>query len=67
MSKRSSEYDEMFFSLLNKLNKGLKDGEEAVFNTKEKTLYLGSNIKANNQYFIALCDGYKFFIAKSLF
>jgi len=66
-NKRSGEYDEMFFSLLDKINAGVNKEDKVVFNTKEKTLYLTTKIQANNKYFVALCDGYKFFIAKSLF
>lgn len=66
-NKRSTEYDGMFFSLLEKVNKGLKEEEKAIFNTKEKTLYINGKIKANDLNFICLCDSYKFYLQKSLF
>lgn len=65
--KKSAEYDEMFWSLLDKINKDLKKEDRAIFDVKEKTLYINGKIKANDINFIALCDSYKFFIAKSLF
>ena len=67
MKKKSKEYDEMFYSLLDKVNKGLSKEDKAFFNSSEKTLYINGKIKANDVNFIALCESYKFFIAKSLF
>lgn len=65
--KKNSEYDEMFWSLLDKINKNLKQEDKAVFNVEQKTLYINGKIKANDVNFIALCDGYKFWISKMLF
>lgn len=65
--KKSNEYDEMFYSLLNKINKSLEKEEQAKFDVKSKTLYINGKINANNDSFIALCENYKFFISKSLF
>ena len=64
--KKSSEYDEMFYSLLEKINRDLDKKDKAVFNVKEKTLYINGKIKANDINFIALCESYKFFIQSSL-
>lgn len=64
--KKSSEYDEMFYSLLNKINKDLKEEEQAKFDVKSKTLYINGKIKANDINFIAMCDGYKFFLQREL-
>lgn len=66
LNKRNSEYDEMFYSLLDKINKNLDEVEKAKFDVKSKTLFVNGKIKANDINFIALCDGYKFFIQKSL-
>ena len=64
--KKSSEYDEMFYSLLNKINKDLDKTEQAKFDVKSKTLYINGKIKANDINFIAMCDGYKFFLQREL-
>jgi len=64
--KKSSDYDEMFYSLLDKINKDLKTGDKALFNAKQKTLYINGKIKSNDINFITLCESYKFFIQKSL-
>lgn len=65
--KKSNEYDEMFYVLLEKINKGLRKEEKATFNVKTKTLSINGAIKANDENFIMLCENYKFFIAKTLF
>lgn len=67
MRKKSSEYDEMFWSLLDKVNKNLKEKDKAKFDVKEKTLIINGKIKANDINFITLCDSYKFWISKELF
>jgi hypothetical protein len=65
--KKSSEYDELFWVLLEAINKNLKEKDKAKFNVKEKTLNINGKIKANDENFLALCEGYKFFIARELF
>ena len=65
--KKSAEYDEMFYALLEKVNKDLDQQDKAIFKVKEKTLYINGKIRSNDINFIALCEGYKFFISKSLF
>ncbi len=55
MRKKSSEYDEMFWSLLDKVNKNLKEKDKAKFDVKEKTLIINGKIKANDINFITLC------------
>lgn len=66
LRKKSSDYDEMFYSLLEKINRGLEKEEKATFNPKTKTLYISGAIKANDDKFLMLCENYKFFIQKSL-
>jgi hypothetical protein len=65
--KKNSEFDEMFWSLLEKVNRNLKEKEKARFDVKTKTLYINGAIKANDINFIALCDSYKFWLQKELF
>lgn len=65
--KKNSEFDEMFWSLLEKINRNLKEKEKARFDVKTKTLYINGAIKANDINFIALCDSYKFWLQKELF
>ena len=66
LHKKSSKYDEMFYSLLNKINKGLKEEEQAKFDAKSKVLFINGKIKANDENFIALYEQYKFWIQKEL-
>lgn len=65
--KKNSEFDGMFWSLLEKVNRNLKEKEKARFDVKTKTLYINGAIKANDINFIALCDSYKFWLQKELF
>ena len=65
--KKSGDYDEMFWSLLEKVNKNLEEKDKARFDAKQKTLFINGKIKANDINFITLCDSYKFWLSKELF
>jgi len=67
LKNKSSEYDDKFYSLLDNINKSLKEGEKITFNQSEKMLYINGKIKSNDKNFLALCENYKFFLTKSLF
>ncbi len=57
---RNKEFDIFFHTMVDKLGKGSK------FDVGKKTLYLGKDIKSDNEYLRTLQDGYKFLIGKSL-
>jgi hypothetical protein len=65
--KKSSEYDDRFYSLLDKINENLEKEEKITFNQSEKMLYINGKIKSNDKNFLTLCEKYKFFLTKSLF
>lgn len=59
--KKKKEYDEFFFAMIRELGKTTK------FDVEKQTLYLGKDIKSDNQYLLSIMENYKFWISKSMF
>jgi hypothetical protein len=59
--KKKKEYDEFFFSMIRELGKTTK------FDVEKQTLYLGKDVKSDNQYLLSIMENYKFWISKSMF
>lgn len=59
--KKKKEYDEFFFAMIRELGKTTK------FDVEKQTLYLGKDIKSDNQYLLNIMENYKFWISKSMF
>ena len=59
--KEKKEYDEFFFAMIRELGKTTK------FDVEKQTLYLGKDIKSDNQYLLSIMENYKFWISKSMF
>lgn len=59
--KKKKEYDEFFFSMIKELGKTTK------FDVEKQTLYLGKDVKSDNQYLLSIMENYKFWISKSMF
>ena len=58
MKKKSSKYDEYFYTLVEKI------GE---FDKKDKILYLKKEIKSDDEVLLTLQENYKFKFSRSLF
>lgn len=58
---KSKDYDAFFFSCVDKLGKTTK------FDIDKQTLYLGKDIKSDNQHLLSIMENYKFWISKSIF
>ena len=59
--KKKKVYDEFFFAMIRELGKTTK------FDVEKQTLYLGKDIKSDNQYLLSIMENYKFWISKSMF
>ena len=59
--KKKKEYDEFFFAMIRELGKTTK------FDVEKQTLYLGKDVKSDNQYLLSIMENYKFWISKSMF
>lgn len=58
---KSKDYDAYFYSMVEKLGKSTK------FDIDKQTLYLGKDMKSDNQYLLEIMENYKFWISKSMF
>jgi len=57
---KSKDYDAFFWDCIKHLGKTTK------FDLEKQTLYLGKDIKSDNEYLLSIMENYKFWISKSL-